>query len=266
MGPARLVTRRTALRDMGKAGLAIVVFGTACSDDSEASTTLPRSTTTTVPGATTSSTPADTTTSADIAEDTRWERVEMSIVSAYILYRGGEAALVDTGQSGAAPDIDAALGRVGLGWDAVSHVILTHKHPDHVGSLGDVVALAPEATIHVGPGDAAAIGQLPSGAAQPAEDGASIFDLLVIATPGHTPGHIAVLDASAGILVAGDAMNRSGGTLTTANPAFTADTALANASVEKLAGFDYDIVLFGHGDPILSGGSDEVAALAASLP
>lgn len=190
----------------------------------------------------------------------------MAIVSAYILYRGGEAALVDTGQSGSAPDIEAALGGAGLGWDAVSHVILTHKHPDHVGSLGDVMALAPEATIHVGPGDAAAIGQLPSGTAQPAEDGAGIFDLRVIATPGHTPGHIAVLDTSAGILVAGDSMNRSGGTLTTANPAFTEDTALANASVEKLAGFDFEVVLFGHGDPILSGGSGEVAALAASLP
>jgi hypothetical protein len=40
---------------------------------------------------------------------------------------------------------------------------------------------------------------------------------------------------------------------------------LADASVAKLAGFDNEVALFGHGDPILSDASDQVAALAETL-
>lgn len=193
-------------------------------------------------------------------------RVEMAIVSAYILYREGEAALVDTGQKGSESDIEAALAGVGLGWDAVSDVIATHKHPDHVGSIEAVASAATNAAIHVGEGDAGAIGALPAGPPQLAGDGESIFDLEIIETPGHTPGHISVLDSKAGILVAGDAMNSVGGRLNPSDPAFTEDTDLATSSIRKLAGFEYEIVLFGHGHPILSDGATEVAALAASIP
>jgi glyoxylase-like metal-dependent hydrolase (beta-lactamase superfamily II) len=185
----------------------------------------------------------------------------MAIVSAYLLYRGGEAALVDTGQSGSAPDIEAALGGVGLGWDAVGHVILTHRHPDHVGSAEAVAELAPDSTIYIGQGDADAIGGLGSGP-QPVADDDNIFDLRVIETPGHTVGHISILDEAAGILVAGDAMNRTNGVLSGSNPSFTADAAAANESVRKLAGFEFEVVLFGHSDPLLSGGSAEVRDLA----
>ena len=41
--------------------------------------------------------------------------------------------------------------------------------------------------------------------------------------------------------------------------------AAANATVSKLAGFAYEIALFGHGDPLLEGASAAVADLAASL-
>jgi glyoxylase-like metal-dependent hydrolase (beta-lactamase superfamily II) len=189
----------------------------------------------------------------------------MAIVSAYILYRGGEAALVDTGQSGSAPAIEAALSGIGLGWDAVGHVILTHRHPDHVGSVDAVAELATSSVFHIGEGDANAIGDLGNGGTQLATDGDNIFDLRVIETPGHTAGHISVLDEAAAILVVGDAMNRMNGALSGSNPSFTADVAAADDSVHKLAGFEFEVVLFGHSDPILSGGSAEVRNLAAAL-
>jgi glyoxylase-like metal-dependent hydrolase (beta-lactamase superfamily II) len=189
----------------------------------------------------------------------------MAIVSAYILYRGGEAALVDTGQSGSAPAIEAALGGIGLGWDAVGHVILTHRHPDHVGSAEAVAEVAPNATIYIGEGDADAVGHLGGGAPQLATEEDNIFDLRIIETPGHTVGHISVLDEAAGILVVGDAMNRMNGALSGSNPSFTADAAAADDSVRKLAGFEFEVVLFGHSDPILSGGSADVRDLAAAL-
>jgi glyoxylase-like metal-dependent hydrolase (beta-lactamase superfamily II) len=189
----------------------------------------------------------------------------MAIVSAYILYRGGEAALVDTGQSGSAPDIEAALAGIGLGWDAVGHVILTHRHPDHVGGAEAVAELAPNSTFYIGQGDADAIGDLGRGGPHPVTEDDNIFDLGVIETPGHTAGHISVLDEAAGILVAGDAMNRTNGVLSGSNPSFTADAAAANESVRKLAGFEFEVVLFGHSNPILKGGSAEVRDLAETL-
>jgi hypothetical protein len=39
----------------------------------------------------------------------------------------------------------------------------------------------------------------------------------------------------------------------------------ATASVAKLAGFDYEVALFGHGEPVLEGASGLVTELADSL-
>src|SRR5688572_32574892 len=82
-----------------------------------------------------------------------WERVDLGFVSACVLARAGEAAVVDTGTAGSEDDIAAALERIGLGWDAVGHVIATHLHNDHVGSLPAVLEAAPDATGYAGPED-----------------------------------------------------------------------------------------------------------------
>jgi len=87
----------------------------------------------------------------------------------------------------------------------------------------------------------------------------------VIATPGHTAGHISILDTDTGLLVAGDALTLDGTELTGSNPQFTADVDQAEASVRKLADLRFDTLLLGHGDPIESGADQQVAALAASL-
>src|SRR5688500_13803113 len=57
-----------------------------------------------------------------------WERVNLGFVSAYILIRGGEAALVDTGEAGSEAAIESSLTSIGLGWSNVGHVIITHSH------------------------------------------------------------------------------------------------------------------------------------------
>jgi hypothetical protein len=38
--------------------------------------------------------------------------------------------------------------------------------------------------------------------------------------------------------------------------------AAAGESIAKLAGFEYEVALFGHGEPLLQGASAAVAALA----
>ncbi len=254
----REISRRTFVRDLGRGGLAVAVFGltaVACGgDDTEATTT---------------SAAARTTTSAappEVSEGptpATWERVNLGFVSAYILARRGEAAIVDTGVPGSEEDIEAGLSRLDLGWGDVGHVIVTHLHNDHQGSLPAVLGLATDATGYAGAADIPEI-------SSPRElvavgDVDKVFDLEIIATPGHTPGHVSVLDSAGGLLVAGDALNGVDGGVTGANPDFTADMVEAEASVSKLAGFAYDTVVFGHGEPVIGGAAAQVAALAEDI-
>jgi glyoxylase-like metal-dependent hydrolase (beta-lactamase superfamily II) len=187
-----------------------------------------------------------------------WERADLGVVSAYVLARGGEAAVVDTGTLESEADIAAALERLGLGWGAVSNVIVTHLHNDHIGGLGPVMRAATDATGYAGAEDLPAIPAPRSLFA--AADGDSVFGLTIIATPGHTAGHISVLDEVGGILVAGDALGTNGGQVSGPNPQSTADMETALESVAKLGTFKFETLLVGHGDPIVGGASDLVAA------
>lgn len=190
-----------------------------------------------------------------------WRRVNLGFVSAYVLFRGGEAAIVDTGVAGSANAIESALTGVGLTWDSVGYVILTHRHADHTGSVDDVLGRAVGATGYAGAAELAAISATRD--LVPVEDGDDVFGLRIIGTPGHTEGHVSALDPVGGILIAGDALNIVDGMVTGANPRFSSDMAVANASVAKLAALSFETLLVGHGNPIESGASALVAALAA---
>jgi glyoxylase-like metal-dependent hydrolase (beta-lactamase superfamily II) len=180
-----------------------------------------------------------------------------------LLARQGEVTVVDTGVAGSASAIEAGLGEIGLGWDAVGHVILTHKHDDHAGSVTEVLDRAAAATGYAGADDIASI--TAPRALTPLGDGDRVFDLDIIATPGHTPGHVCVLDSAAGVLVVGDALSAEGGVVAGPNPSFSEDMELAHESVRKLAGFEFDVVLMGHGGAIEGNASEQVTELAAGL-
>src|SRR5919106_543558 len=82
-------------------------------------------------------------------------RVNLGFVNAYVLIRGKEAAVVDTGTPNNASKVTDVVRTAGLRWDAVHHVILTHYHPDHIGSVGEVLAAAAKATAYAGAADMA---------------------------------------------------------------------------------------------------------------
>ncbi|MEZ4501601.1 MAG: MBL fold metallo-hydrolase [Dehalococcoidia bacterium] len=274
----RRLSRRIFLADLGRRGVAALVVTSplglvlaGCSDDeadttatATAATSGSEATATASAPATSEATGAATTpAAAGGSSEARWQRVQLGNVSAYVLAHGNEAAVVDTGVSGSEGDIEAGLAALGLGWDAVGHIVVTHSHPDHMGSLAAVMDLAPLATPYGGAADIEAMTS-----PRPIEvvgDGDRVFDLEIIETPGHTPGHISVLDGANGLLVAGDALNGVDGAVGGPNARFTADMATANASVVKLAGFEFDTVVFGHGDPVEGGASTQVQELAATL-
>lgn len=183
-------------------------------------------------------------------------------VAAYALVRGQDVAVVDTLLPGNAGKIEAMLQEGGLGWGNVKHVILTHFHPDHVGNVNDVLAQATEAAVYAGAPDIPRIQS--ARAITPVDDGQEVFGLQVIATPGHTPGHVSVYDPIGAALITGDAAANVGGNL--ARHWNVMDEAAANDSLKKMAALSFERALFGHGDPIESGGSAAFQQLVAGLP
>jgi glyoxylase-like metal-dependent hydrolase (beta-lactamase superfamily II) len=181
-------------------------------------------------------------------------------VSAYVLVRGSEAALVDTLTPGNAQHIGNVIQSFGLDWDAVRHVILTHYHGDHAGSVGDLAGLAPAATVWAGPADIPRI-ELARGI-KPANDGDEVFGLRIVATPGHTAGHISIYDPAGSAMILGDAVNNLGGQFGGSPPQFTADMAQAADSIKKLGAIGFERGLFAHGPPITGGASAAIATLA----
>lgn len=231
------LSRRAFLFDVGRGAFAIAVVGLAgCTLGGT-----PRRDPSSVPG------------------DAAWQRLSFAggFVSAYVLVRSGEAAVVDVG--GPHPSVDppaevdilAALEAVGLGWGNVGHVILTHWHDDHAGSAAAVLEAAPDAQGYAGAADIPRI--VVPRPLVPVEDGDNVFDLRIVTTPGHTPGHIAVLDEALGVLVVGDALTTNDGRPTSWPLGSTEDREEAKRSVAKLAALDFETLFVGHGEPIQSG-------------
>jgi glyoxylase-like metal-dependent hydrolase (beta-lactamase superfamily II) len=276
----RHLGRRVFLTDLGRGTLFVAGFGlfAACGGDDDDAEPAARSTPTPTPTPPATSTSTDggeatatASTTATAAEDSGggtagavdWERVNLGFVSAYILVRNGEAALIDTGTSGSAGMIEATLEAAGVGWSDLGHVIVTHSHNDHQGSLTAVLNAAPGATPYAGTADIPAISapRPPSAVG----NGDRVFGLDVIETPGHTAGHISLLDPVGGLLVAGDALNGADGGVVGPNPSFSSNHTQALESVGVLAGFEYETLVFGHGEPVLANASALVTELAASL-
>ncbi len=251
MGTAsmRTVGRRTFLTWSGGGALAVAVLGVAGCGGSTGG------------GEPSSAGDDDAPASGGGSAGLRWSRVDLGFVSAYVLVRGGQAAVVDTGVAGSADAIGKVLDSAGPGWAGVRHVVLTHKHPDHAGSVGDVLDRAERAVGYVGAADLDEV-DAPR-RLRPLADGDDVFGLRIVATPGHTAGHMAVYDTGSRVLVAGDALNNTDG-LAGSNPQFTEDEAAAARSVRRLADLEPRTILVGHGDPILRGASDALHELASS--
>ena len=118
--------------------------------------------------------------------------------------------LMDTGLGGTRRLILARAATLGM---PIVRIAITHAHRDHCGSLDALAAALPgvqviaserEAPLLAGdgeprdhasagplPGDSRAVGIRPS---RLVADGDAIGSLRVLATPGHTPGHLAFLD------------------------------------------------------------------------
>ena len=263
------IDRRTFIADLGRGAFALAVVSLAACSPGAQATVRPSASaagSTPAPGSQSPSEPpasgAPPNSVPPAGDKLTWQRVNLGFVSAYILVRGAQAAVVDTGVGGSAGSIEDALTGVGIDWSAVGDVVLTHKHNDHVGSLAEVMELAPDATGYAGAEDIPAI--TTPRPLNPVGDGDTVFGLQIVTTPGHTPGSISVHDAANGVLVAGDALIVEGGRPNFPGAQFTENMDEARRSVAKLGELTFETLLVGHGEPIESGAAAAVAELAAS--
>jgi glyoxylase-like metal-dependent hydrolase (beta-lactamase superfamily II) len=151
--------------------------------------------------------------------------------------------LVDTGLDRSVPLITEKLAEIGGDWSDVTDVILTHHHPDHTGGLAEVIARAPGAAVWAGADDTFPV------PVKAAEDGQTIRGLRVIATPGHTAGHLSLLATHDDVLLIGDLAGNQDGRLSRAPQAFTADPAEAERSLHKANLLDFTHLHPSHGGP-----------------
>src|SRR5579859_1373898 len=136
--------------------------------------------------------------------------------------------LVDTMFGGSAPGILDAAKQLGA---PIRRIALTHAHADHVGSVDALHKLLPEVEVSISVRDSRFLtgdksldpdeAQVPLRGGYPIittkptrllKPGDFVGSLEVIASPGHTPGHVAFFDRRDGTLIAGDAYSRQGGT------------------------------------------------------
>lgn len=209
---------------------------------------------------------------------------------AYLWNDAGALTLVDTGIAGSGADIAAAIGQLGHRRSDVKRVVLTHFHEDHCGGAaeisgwGDVTVLAHrlEAPVIRGAAQGAppvlldwerplreSVPRLPP--APPVavdrelEDGDTLDfggGARVVWVPGHTDGSIAVHLPGPRVLFTGDIAANVG---RTTPGVFNTDSERAFASFVRLAGLDAEVVCFGHGEPLLSGGSAALRAAASEV-
>lgn len=212
----------------------------------------------------------------------------LGMVSEYLIAEDDGLTLIDTGLAGTHKLILARARGLGM---PIRRIALTHAHRDHRGSLDALAAALPgvqviaserEAMLLAGdtqPRDGEPEGALRGGfagtATRPArlvQDGDTIGSLRVIATPGHTPGHVAYLDTRDGTLYAGDAYTTTWGVATSAVAPWrypmaglaTWNRDLDLASARLLRDLGPDRLATGHGPVISAPGPAMTRAIEAA--
>lgn len=148
-------------------------------------------------------------------------------VNAYLVSEDDGLTLVDTLVKGSAKQILAAASEAGA---PIRRIVLTHAHSDHAGSFDALAGELRGVELLIGARedrfargdrsidpdepDAKLRGgylKLEAAATRLLVPGDRVGSLEVVASPGHTPGHIALLDTRERSLIAGDAFQTLGG-------------------------------------------------------
>lgn len=194
----------------------------------------------------------------------------------------GQVTLVDAGTKRAPRRILAGLEHIGVAPSDVTRLLVTHAHPDHIGGLatmrgrtGATVAVHERDAAYVREGKGPVLDRSTLGgrlfrrnrgsAPTPVEDelvDGQVLDvgggLRVVHTPGHSPGHVALLHQPSGVLITGDSIWNMRSRMTWPVPAFCTDVAMAKETAHVLAELEYQVAAFTHGPEIREGAREAV--------
>lgn len=218
--------------------------------------------------------------------------VKLGASNAYLIDSGDLGlAVVDTGFPADAAKIRKGIEAIGRDPSELTDIVITHAHPDHLGSTAELAASGSVAISL--PGVEAGIAragrfevttkaipglfnrilfwlliarnspyEFPAFEAQKdLVEGETVRlgagDLEVIHTPGHTPGHVSLLwKTDRNVLITGDAVVN----IPRLKYALHyEDFETGKRSAAKLARLDFEVAAFGHGRPILSNASSRFA-------
>ncbi len=203
----------------------------------------------------------------------------------YLVEDGDKLILIDTGLPRSDKKITKYIEGLGRKPTDVSTIILTHFHIDHVGSAKKMKELTnAKVAVHELDADYVAGKKAPPKPknlmfkalssvvkASPVEvdlllkDNDKVGRLTVIHTPGHSEGSIALLDSERKVMFVGDTIRFMDGKITGSPEHFTLDPEKAKESAKKISTFDFDIMLSGHGQPLMPEASKKVKDYAATL-
>lgn len=231
-------------------------------------------------------------------------RMADGLVNWYVVEEGGEVSLIDAGWPRSWPRVEAALGQLGRSSGDVTAIVLTHAHPDHLGAAEkarqacgapvyvhrDEVARAHgkakgSSPFTLVPGlvptlwRPSALGFVLHATMQGFMTPTWVQDVKVfgtgdrldvpgrprvVATPGHTEGHVSFVLDEHGVVFCGDALATLDVLTRERGPrlmpdALNTDPARTRASLAALETLDAGTLLTGHGEPYEGPMTDAVA-------
>jgi glyoxylase-like metal-dependent hydrolase (beta-lactamase superfamily II) len=215
-------------------------------------------------------------------------RVDGVNANVYLLLDESELLLVDTGMPGSVRRIIDYIKRINRKPSEITTIVLTHCHVDHIGNAQQLkeqtnakVAVHKEDAQFVSgekaqPSPRGALGILfkvvsPFFKPKPVRpdiilnDGDRVGKLVVVHTPGHTPGSISLYDSGRKLIFVGDTMRYANGKISGPSKRFTPDMNSALKSITKISRLEFDTMLGGHGDTLKPNASVAVKEFCTSL-
>lgn len=212
----------------------------------------------------------------------------------YVIIGTDGLTLIDSSLPGSLPKIVNELATIGKRLTDVKRHLITHAHPDHIGSTG-LLQKTTNAVVYAHPLDKPVVEGAAIPTAQPEKltgvnkfvqqqiaksppkldaavvnreinDGDVLDEvypgLTVVATPGHSAGHSSFYIPAHRLMFTGDlVMNLFSLRLPLAM--VTPDMDEAKRSIKKVAAMDLKILCFGHGLPIMHNGAEKLRQFAA---